>query len=378
MRMGFFVLAALLLLAPPARVQDESCSKFNKCKTSTSKEKVDCPKCAKSKIASDYAFCPKCAKEADVCSRCGLGKPGAPRKAASGKIEDAVKGAGAKSLRDILTYLSSDALEGRCAGYPGNVKAAEYIRDNLKKWGFKPGNKGEWFQPFPIQDRQTQNVIGIIEGTELKDEFVIAGGHYDHVGKEGQANAGRKKNDQEADDAIWNGADDNGSGTTTLLEIARMLGTTSIRCKRSIVMMWFSAEEFGLVGSKHYANKEPVFPLDKTVAMINMDMLGRNPDKPYSLGCSGNMDDWKALINKCNAEVSCPVSIGPSKGSRTDQESFVLKNVPTAGFFSGFHPDYHCQSDHVDKIAFEKMEKAAKLGLRMVFELANSPSPPRR
>jgi hypothetical protein len=373
-----FALGLPLILSPAAALQDDSCSKFNRCKTSASKERVECPRCDKARIPSDYAFCARCAKEEEVCGRCGHGKPGATRPSGSGRIEDAVKSANAKSLREMLAYIASDELEGRCAGYPGNDKAAAYIRDNLKKWGFKPGNKGEWYQPFPLQDRRTQNVIGIIEGTDLRDEYVIAGGHYDHVGRTGQADAGRKKNDKEADDGIWNGADDNGSGTTTLLEIARCLGTTGIRGRRTIVMMWFSAEEFGLVGSKHYANKEPIFPLDKTVAMINMDMLGRNPDKPYSLGVSGKIEDWRALIAKCNEGVDCPVSIGSSKGSRTDQESFVLKNVPTAGFFSGFHPDYHCQSDHADKIAYDKMEKAAKLGIKMIYELATVDRTPAR
>lgn len=385
-RNGYFfhmraILAAFLLIVCPLLpfLQDapsDICTKFNKCKESATQEKIECPACGKSKISSDFARCSRCATKEKVCSRCGLPKTAAPRKIGTGKIEDAVKSIEPKNIREYLTYYSSDELEGRCAGYPGNEKAIHYIRDNLKKWGLKPGNKGEWFQPFKIQDRETRNVVAVIEGSDLKDQYVVAGAHCDHVGKEGQANErSRKKNNSAPDDKIWNGADDNGSGTCTMLEIARAIAEGGMKPKRTIVFVWFNAEEFGLVGANHYADN-PVYPLDKTVAMINMDMVGRNPESPYSVGCSGNLDQWKALIDKANQGVDCPVRVGAGKGDRTDQGAFVAKGLASAGFFGGMHPDYHCQSDHVDKIDFNKASKAAKLGTRMIWELANTPTPP--
>jgi hypothetical protein len=371
-------LAALALFLLPAAQDPESeiCTKFNKCKTSEVKEKKECPDCGRSKIPGDYAFCTRCASKEKVCGRCGRPKTADQvKKKGSGDPDDAVKSIEAKNIRESLTFYASDELEGRCAGYPGNEKAIAFIRDNLKKWGLKPGNKEDYFQPFQIKGRNTHNVIGIVEGSDLKNEYVLAGAHCDHVGKDGQDNAGRSSNPSAPNDKIWNGADDNGSGSMTLMEVARAFGEGGLSPKRTVVFIWFNAEEFGLVGAKHYANN-PVYPLDKTVAMINMDMVGRNPDKPYSVGCSGNVEQWRALINKANQGVDCPVNIGPGKGDRTDQGEFVRKGLATAGFFGGMHPDYHKQTDHVDLISFDKAAKCAKLVLKMVWELANTSSPP--
>ncbi|HEV3029399.1 MAG TPA: M28 family peptidase, partial [Planctomycetota bacterium] len=156
-------------------------------------------------------------------------------------------------LKKHATYLASDELEGRCAGYPGCDKAAVYIVDAFKKAGLKPGgDAGGYTQKFQLMGRDTQNVIGLIEGSdpELKGEVVVIGAHYDHVGTLETRDFGRMGG--KGDDTIWNGADDNASGTTAIMELARRFAARQNRQGRRLVFMAYSGEELGLLGSRHY------------------------------------------------------------------------------------------------------------------------------
>jgi len=364
-----FRLAVLLTATAAAFAQDDSegaCAKFNSCHDKHGAKRKQCP-CGKRLILEEDSLCLNCAKDKDVCRHCGLPKPGAPPKT---PLEAAVRAAKAANIREHLTYLASDELEGRLAGYPGGEKASQYIADKLKAWGFKPGNGESYFQPFQIKGRDTRNVLGLIEGTgALKDEFLIVGGHYDHVGMAGQGDPGRStgKND-DPEDKIWNGADDNGSGTSTLLEIARSLATSKFKPKRTLVFIWFSGEEWGLLGSKHYLDN-PIFDLKKTFAMVCMDMVGRNSDKPVTVKGCASADPWKEMVEEAAKGTGLNFTIEPRANGATDYLNFIRRQIPAIDFFAGFHPDYHMRSDTPDKIDYDQCAKVARTAIKLAAHL---------
>lgn len=366
---------ALLLWAALVRPQDTgdgvggtgACGKFNRCHETHGNKRKQCP-CGKRSILLEDALCLNCAKDQDLCRHCGLPKPGA---APRNPLEAAVRSARAANIREHLAYLASDELEGRLAGYPGNDKASEYIANKIKDWGLKPGNGESYFQPFKIKDRDTRNVIGVIEGGAWKDEYVIIGGHFDHVGMTGQDNPGRSSgNGDDPGDKIWNGADDNGSGTSTLLEIARCLAQSGFKPMRTIVFLWFSGEEYGLLGSKHYC-ANPIFSLKKTVAMICMDMVGRNSDKPVTIKGAASADAWKGIIEAAAEGTGLAYTIEPRATGSTDYLTFLRSQIPAIDFFTDFHADYHKRSDTADKIDYDQCAKVARTAIRMAAHLAD-------
>ncbi len=206
----------------------------------------------------------------------------------------------------------------------------------------------------------TQNVIAMHEGSDpaVKDEIVIVGAHYDHIGV--------------SPGGVNNGADDNASGTTALLELAQAFGESEIATRRSIVFLFFSGEEKGLVGSKRYAEK-PLFPLDKTVAMLNMDMVGRNESRRIDV--LGGSESPRLLAAAKKAAAKSSVGLKLQKGSqeffkRSDHYSFYEKGVPALFFFSGLHEDYHQPSDEMNKIDVKKIERVARMVFLTALELA--------
>lgn len=295
-------------------------------------------------------------------------------------LKAAVESVSADHIRRYLDYLASDDLEGRLAGYPGNVKAARYIARHLEKIGLKPlGDPDEdgrrtYFQKFKhTKGRETQNIIGYVEGTDpdLKHEVVVVGAHMDHVGKAGQRGPG-KVGGPKGDDDIWNGADDNGSGTATVMEVARAFMEAGIKTKRSVIFVWFSAEEWGLLGSAYYVNHTPKeFPIEDHVAMINLDMVGRNPNRPCSVSGGGTWSGWRTLLEKADDGIGADFRLSSEVGGGSDHVSFARKGVPCLHFFTGFHSDYHRVSDHVDRIAFDRAAKIAQAIVRLTAYVAN-------
>ncbi|MDX6710139.1 MAG: hypothetical protein QOH96_1155 [Blastocatellia bacterium] len=204
------------------------------------------------------------------------------------------------------------------------------------------------------------NVIGILEGSDanLKSEVVVIGAHYDHLGRGGEGSLAPREGD------IHHGADDNASGVAGLLELARIFSSERSSHKRSIVFVAFSGEEEGLIGSNYYVNQPP-FPLEKTVAMINMDMIGRMRDRKLTIGGVGTAKEWKDYIKFAN-EGGEPVQHVATDGAGpafvlalnedgygpSDHSSFYAKKVPVLFFFTGSHEDYHKPSDTADKIAY--------------------------
>jgi hypothetical protein len=208
-----------------------------------------------------------------------------------------------------------------------------------------------------------KNVIGVLEGSgPLAQETVVIGAHYDHLGYGGPFSTGSASLAKLKKMAIHHGADDNGSGTTSVLELARRLAAAPPANRRRLVFMTFSGEEINLLGSAHYA-KNPVFPLADTVAMVNLDMVGRpRPDEETKknrllIEGSGTAKTFDALLEEVNKKydfklIKKPGGVGPS-----DHTSFYLKQVPVIFCWTGLHADYHRPSDTADKIDVPGMRK---------------------
>jgi Zn-dependent M28 family amino/carboxypeptidase len=232
----------------------------------------------------------------------------------------------------------------------------------------------------------TQNVVALIEGSNpaLKSEAIIVGAHYDHDG--------------EAYGQIWYGADDNGSGTVALLELAEAFGPGSPRPARSVLLCAWAGEEKGEFGSRYYTG-HPVFPLNKTVAMFQMDMIGRNEehaanraqqvpeerasDNANSLNVLGTAfsPELKSLISRENNDTKLTLKFRYDFAAedlmrRSDQWSFMQRGIPGIFFFTGLHPDYHTPRDTPDKINYPKLEKITRLVYLSTLELANASSRP--
>ena len=286
-------------------------------------------------------------------------------------------------LKRYLTHLASDELEGRCAGFPGNDKATEFIAERFREGGLKPaGDGGTYFQSFKIRrgELTTRNCAGILKGSEKPEEFVVLGAHHDHVGRRGQYRAGQL-GDWTADDQIWNGADDNGSGTTALLGVVRHLAASGARPKRSILFLTFSAEEWGLLGSRHYV-EHPLLPLDKTVAMFNLDMVGRtdtpNAANAYGLGTAAD-GLFRDIIKRAGDAAGLELQMDDSFGDGSDHVSFFRKGIPILGLSErGPCPDYHRVSDHAEKIDYATMERIACATAAALMEIADRGEAPKR
>jgi hypothetical protein len=279
-------------------------------------------------------------------------------------------------LRGHAMYLASDELEGRCAGYPGNDKAAEYIAEVFRKAGLKPGgDAGGWFQKFRVGGRDTRNVIAVLEGTDpaLKDETVVVGAHFDHVGTSEQRNFGRL-GEGRPEDPIWNGADDNASGTSCLLALAKVFGEGRLETRRTLLFIAFSGEEAGLVGSRWYTN-HPRGPIEKHTFMLNLDMVGRNPTRAMEIHGVGSSrgGEVRRAVEKAVAASGLKAKINDEVkliGGDSDHSSFADKGVPYAFFFSGFHADYHRPSDHPEKLAYGNMLKVVHTSTDILLEMS--------
>ncbi len=241
----------------------------------------------------------------------------------------------------------------------------------------------------PLETRRTRNVVGMVEGTDprLKNTYVFFGAHLDHVGYAASSDEvpGRVNNPLDQD-SIWNGADDDGTGSTGELAIAKAFATGP-KPRRSIVFLWHAGEEAGLYGSQYNADF-PVVPLAQVQCLLNIDMIGRNRDNDpaqansvFVIGADRISTDLHNLIVDTNATLPRPLTIeydyndpGDSNSfyTRSDQYSYAAKGVPVAFFFTGTHPDYHANSDSVDKILFAKQARIAQLVYEVGFAIADT------
>lgn len=222
----------------------------------------------------------------------------------------------------------------------------------------------------------SSNIMAFIEGSDdaLKEEIVVISAHYDHLGKRG--------------DEIYNGADDNGSGSTALIELAQAYAQAKQEGngpRRSVLLMWLTGEEKGLLGSEYYVNN-PIFPLENTIVDVNVDMIGRvdkehndNPNYIYVIGADRLSSELHEINERANNEFTrleldytFNEEDDPNRYYyRSDHYNFAELGIPAVFFFSGVHDDYHKITDTVDKIQFGKMETIARLVFHTSWELAN-------
>lgn len=225
-----------------------------------------------------------------------------------------------------------------------------------------------------VRKAALKNVIGIVRGSgKLAEEVVVVGAHYDHLGFGGSGSL-----------APWtvaahNGADDNASGTATLMETARQIVERRRQpgaptdC-RTLVFIAFSAEEMGLVGSARYL-RSPLFPLDKTVAMVNLDMVGRLRKKLIVSG-TGTAKEFTPMIRQLAKTHGLDVALDPSGYGPSDHASFYERGVPVLHFFTGLHADYHRPSDDTNTLNYPGMRKVVGITVDTVMQLAQSPERP--
>jgi len=232
-----------------------------------------------------------------------------------------------------------------------------------------------------INKVSSENVLGFMEGTDKKDEILAITAHYDHIGIS-------------ADGKINNGADDDGSGTVSVLEIAEAFQKAKAEGKaprRSILFMLFTGEEKGLLGSEHYSNN-PVFPMAQTITNLNIDMVGRvdekhaaNPNYIYVIGSDMLSTDLHKVSEETAKNYFSNVELDYTYNNKTDPNRFYYRSdhynfakhkVPVIFYFNGTHEDYHQPTDEVEKIHFDKMEKIARLIFGTAWQLANKDARP--
>ena len=298
----------------------------------------------------------------------------------------------ADDLKEYLYVYASDEFEGRNTGEAGQKKAVEYLRNFYIENDIEAGDPDkDYFQKMTLNisrgnegEVDSENVIAIIRGTEIPDEYVILTAHLDHVGygRTG-SRAGRNVN------KIHNGADDDGSGTVAVLEIAQAFKEASKKGKgpkRSIVFLHVTGEEKGLLGSAYYADN-PIYPLEDTVTNLNLDMIGRtdptrqgdNREYIYIIGSDHDSQDLHNLSELTNSET---VNIDldyrfnakddPQRFYyRSDHYNFAKNGIPIIFYFSGTHPDYHMPSDTPDKIEYDLLEVRSRLVFYTAWNIAN-------
>ncbi len=263
-----------------------------------------------------------------------------------------------------LTLAATNRLLKASTGKTLEQLEAEIDKDLKPKSQVLAGWKADGVTSVRHLQVEVKNVIGVLDGEgPHADEIVVFGAHYDHLGRGGFSSGSLLESSNE----IHNGADDNASGTCALMEVARYFGHQAKKPARKLVFIGFTGEEEGLIGSAHYV-KEPVFPLAKTVAMINLDMVGRLSEERLTVYGTGTSDHFKELIERTTKAhhfhlIPKPEGFGPS-----DHSSFYGKKIPVLFFFTGTHSDYHRPTDDWEKINIVGMDRIVDL----VEEVANT------
>ncbi len=221
--------------------------------------------------------------------------------------------------------------------------------------------------------RTLKNVVATLDPPEpTTDETIIVGAHYDHLGRGGWGSLTLGANNE-----IHNGADDNASGTSVLLEVARQLAAAETPLPRRVLFVAFSAEELGLIGSRKYV-KEPLVPIDQSIAMLNLDMVGRLRNDRLTVYGTGSSKSWSPLLAAFAPRRSLSIASKPSGYGPSDHASFYEAGVPVLHFFTGFHPQYHRPEDDVEHLNVEGMRRIAGLVVDLVTTLGQAEERPQR
>lgn len=290
------------------------------------------------------------------------------------------------SLSKNLHVVASDEMQGRNTGEPGQKKAGLYLIEQYKALGIKnPPGSTDYYQKVPSEFMKkgfspklgdSENIWAFIPGSEKPEEVLIISAHYDHVGM---------KNGE-----VFNGADDDGSGTVALIEIAKAFAAAKkdgFAPKRSILFLHVTGEEHGLHGSRYYS-ENPLFPIKNTVADINIDMVGRrdtlsnhkeNGKYVYVIGSDRLSSELHSINEEVNTkyvglnlDYTFNARNDPNQFYfRSDHYNFAKKGIPAIFFFNGVHEDYHGPNDTADKIEYDLLAMRTKLAFSLAWELAN-------
>jgi Zn-dependent M28 family amino/carboxypeptidase len=237
------------------------------------------------------------------------------------------------------------------------------IDDNLRPFSFELTSRAHLRVDLTRARAEVQNVLGYLPPSDVsgEEELIVIGGHYDHVG------LGRRhsRSTPENKGQIHNGADDNASGIAGVIELARVFSTRT-DLERGILFAAFAGEELGLLGSSHYT-RNPTLPLDKTVAMINMDMIGRLRKDKLFIGGVGTSPVFRVKLDELGKAENLDISYSFSGYGSSDHTSFTLKEVPSLFFFTGLHGDYHKPSDDWQEINAAGAERV----LRVAYQIAD-------
>lgn len=283
-----------------------------------------------------------------------------------------------KELKEHLLFLTSEKNAGRYPGGKANKRVVKYLKKEFKKIGVIPFDLG-YKQNFKATLRvvkgvdkkpvvKTCNVLGFIEGNDanLKNEYIVLGAHYDHLGLGGPSSKSDKKN------TIHYGADDNASGTAALLEIAEKIESQKHLLKRSIIFIAFGAEEQGLLGSKYFV-ENPLVPLSQIKLMINMDMVGRmNKDKHVYMGGAGTFPDGVNFMQALGESLNLTPIVHAGSVGGSDHVSFYKKDISVLGMHTGGHPQYHTPEDTVDLININGQKLVCEYIFKTIMKLAST------
>jgi len=215
-----------------------------------------------------------------------------------------------------------------------------------------------------MKQTSTSNLFGYFEGSDsaLKSEYVVVGAHYDHLGLR------KPRNSKSGAKEIHNGADDNASGTTAMLELMERFGKE--KPKRSMIFIAFAAEEMGILGSKHFVANPPI-KLETISSMLNLDMVGMSKKDSVEIWGLGTADEFDAIVNKTTDAQGLKITKVQTGKGPSDHSSFAKKNIPVLMFFSGFHPNYHQPTDDWDKLNYDGMSKIVNAATEIAKEMAN-------
>ncbi|MBC7846075.1 MAG: M28 family peptidase [Flavobacterium sp.] len=295
----------------------------------------------------------------------------------------------AADLKTHLEIVASDEMEGRETGSIGQKKAGEYLINHYKTNAVSfPKGATDYYQRIPasflnaiINDNllDSENIWAYIEGSEKPNEVIVISAHYDHIGV--------------INGEVYNGADDDGSGTVALLEIAQAFAKAKKEGhgpKRSILFLHVTGEEHGLLGSSFYT-QNPLFPLTNTITNVNIDMIGRHDEfhndssnYVYIIGSNYLSSDLYNICEAVNTNYT-KLFLDYKYNDRTDPNRFYYRSdhynfakngIPSVFLFSGVHADYHKATDDVDKIEFDALAQRTQLAFTIVWELANRENRP--
>ena len=301
-----------------------------------------------------------------------------------------------EKMRQTVEYLASQKLGGRFPQTKGDTLASKFLTDELRRLKLKPivkGEKGEkaYYQDFKFSKKDivteltteytTHNIIAVLPGKDkqLKNEYIVVGSHYDHLGMGGQGSGSRRPDTL----GVHPGADDNASSDAVVLELIKHF--KKARTPRSIIFMFFGAEEQGLIGSKNFVEwmkhedsqrKNLPNNIKGIVAMVNLDMVGRMRDNALSVSGTGTSSGFKALAEKVAEETKLHITCTPDGYGPSDQASFVAADIPVLYLTTGGHMEYHTPADKPATLNYDGMQQTLEYAQALITQVASLPQAP--